>query len=50
MTLRITLLSFRKTFALFSMQYLLQCQLTNSYLLPDIIIEADRRDSELEST
>ena len=33
-----------------SMQYLLQWQLTNPCLLPDVIIEADRRDSELEGT
>jgi len=33
-----------------SMQYLLQWQLTNPCVLPDVIIEADRRDSELEST
>jgi len=33
-----------------SMQYLLQWQLTNPSLLPGIIIEADRRDSELEGT
>ena len=33
-----------------SMQYLLQWQLTNPYLLPDVIIKADRRDSELEGT
>jgi len=32
------------------MQYLLQWQLTNPCLLPDVIIEADRRDSELEGT
>ena len=32
------------------MQYLLQWQLTNPCLLPDFIIEADRRDSELEGT
>ena len=33
-----------------SMQYLLQWQLTNPCLLPDVITEADRRDSELEGT
>jgi len=32
------------------MQYLLQWQLTNPCLLPDVVIEADRRDSELEGT
>jgi hypothetical protein len=32
------------------MQYLLKWQLTNPCLLPDVIIEADRRDSELEGT
>jgi hypothetical protein len=50
MTLRITLHIFRTTFALFSMQYLLQLQLTNPCLLPDVIFEADRRDRELEGT
>jgi len=30
------------------MQYLIQWQLTNPCLLPDVIIEADRRDGELE--
>jgi len=49
MTHRITLHIFRTTFALLSMLYLLQWQLTNPCLLPDII-EADRRDSELEGT
>jgi hypothetical protein len=33
-----------------SMQYLLQLQHTNPCLLPDVIIEADRRDSEPEGT
>jgi len=33
-----------------SMQYLLQWQLTNPCLLPDVIIEGDRRDSEPEGT
>ena len=33
-----------------SMRYLLQWQLTNPCLLPDVIIEADRIDSELEGT
>jgi len=32
------------------MQYLLQWQLTNPCLLPDVIIEADQRDSELDGT
>jgi len=32
------------------MQYLLQWQLTNPCFLPDVIIEADRSDSELEGT
>jgi len=41
---------FRTTFALLSTLYLLQWQLTNPYLLPGVIIEADRRDSELEGT
>ena len=30
------------------MQYLLQWKLTNPCVLPDVITEADRRDSELE--
>ena len=46
MTHRITLHIFRTTFALLSTLYLLQWQLTNPCLLPDVIIEADRRDSE----
>jgi len=50
MTHRITLHIFLTTFALLSTLYLLQWQLTNPCLLPDIIIEADRRDSELEGT
>ena len=50
MTHRITLHIFRMTFALLSTLYLLQWQLTNPCLLPDVIIEADRRDSELEGT
>jgi tetrahydromethanopterin S-methyltransferase subunit E len=50
MTLRITLHIFHTTFALLSMQYLMQWQLTNPCLLPDVIIEADRRDGELEGT
>ena len=50
MTHRITLHIFRTTFALLSMLYLLHWQLTNPYLLPDIIIEAEQRDSELEGT
>jgi len=33
-----------------SIQYLLQWQLTNPCLLPDVVIEADRRDSELQGT
>ena len=33
-----------------SMKYLLQWQLTDPCLLPDVIIEADQRDSELEGT
>ena len=33
-----------------SMQYLLQSQLTDPCLLPDVIIEADRRDGGLEGT
>jgi hypothetical protein len=41
---------FERHFHFLSMQYLLQWQLTNPCLLPDIIIEADRRDSELEGT
>jgi len=32
------------------MQYLSQLQLRNPCLLPDVIIEADRRDSDLEGT
>jgi len=47
---RITLHIFCPTFALLSMLYLLQWQLTNPCLLPDVIIEVDRRDSELEGT
>jgi len=50
MTHRITLHILRTTFALLLMQYLLQWQLTNPCLLPDVTIEADRRDSELEGT
>ena len=50
MTLRITLDIFRKTFALLSMQYLLQLHLANPCLLPDVVIEADGRDSEFEGT
>jgi len=33
-----------------SLQYFLQWQLTNPYLIPDVITETDRRDSELEGT
>ena len=33
-----------------SMQYLLQWQLTNPCFLPDVVFEADRRDSELEAS
>jgi len=50
MTHRIPLHIFRKTFAILSTLCLLQWQLTNPCLLPDIIIEADRRDSELKGT
>ena len=32
------------------MRYLLKWQLTNTRLRPDVIIEADRRDGELEGT
>jgi len=32
------------------MQYLLQWQLTDPCLLPDVFIEANRRDSEFEGT
>jgi hypothetical protein len=32
------------------MQYLLQLQLVNPCLLPDVVIEADRTDSEFEGT
>ena len=32
------------------MQYLLQWQLTNPCLIPDVIIEADQRDNKLEGT
>jgi len=32
------------------MQHLLQLQLTNPCLLPDVIVEADRRDSDPEGT
>ena len=41
---------FERHLHVLSMQYLLQWQLTNPYLLPDFIIEAGRRDSELEGT
>jgi hypothetical protein len=47
MTLRITLHIFHTTLALLSMQYLLQWQLTNPCLLPDVITEADRRGGEM---
>ena len=50
MTHRITLHIFRMTFALLLKLYLLQWQLTNLCLLPHVIIEADRRDGELEGT
>jgi hypothetical protein len=50
MKLRITLDTFRTTCALLSMQYLLQLQLANPCLLPDVVIEADRRYSEFEGT
>ena len=48
MTLRIKLHIFRNTFALFIDAVPFQWQLTNPCLLQDVIIEADRRDSELE--
>ena len=41
---------FERHLNLLSMQWLLQWQLTNSCLFPDVITEADRRDSELEGT
>jgi len=41
---------FERHLRFLSMQYLLQWHLTDPCLLPDIIIEADRRDSELEGT
>ena len=41
---------FERLLHFLSMQYLLQWQLTNPYLLPDFIIEADRRHSEFEGT
>jgi len=50
MTHRITLHIFRTTFALLLTLYLSQWQLTNPCLLLDVIIEGDRRDSELEGT
>jgi len=50
MTLRIALHIFRKTFALFIDAVLLTIAACKSLLTPDVIIEADRRDSELEGT
>ena len=50
MVLRITIHIFERHLHFLLMQYLLQLQLTNPSLLPVVIIEADRRDSELEGT
>ena len=47
--LELNFIFFERHLNLLSMQYLLQWQLTNPCLLPDIT-EADRRDSELEGT
>ena len=41
---------FERHLRFISMQYLSQWQLTDPCLLPDVIIEADQRDSELEGT
>ena len=48
--LELRFLFFERHLHFLSMQYLLQWQLTNPCLLPDFIIEADRRDSEPEGT
>ena len=50
MTLRITLDIFRTTFALCIYAAPLTLHLANPCLLPDVVIEADGRDSEFEST
>jgi len=48
--LELHFLFFERHLHLLSMQHLLQWQLTNPCLLPDVVTEADRRDSELEGT
>ena len=48
--LELLFIFFERHLHFLSMQYLLQLQLTNPCLLPDVIFEADRRDSELEGT
>ena len=48
--LELHLVFFERHLHFLSMQYLLQWQLTNPCLLPDVIIETDWRDSELEGT
>jgi len=48
--LELQFIFFERHLHFLSKQYLLQWQHTDPCLLPDVIIEADRRDSELEST
>jgi len=48
--LELQFIFFERHLHFLSMQYLLQWQLTNPSLLPDVIIEADGRNSELEGT
>ena len=50
MTLRITLHIFRKTFAHYIDAVPLTVAASNPCLLPDVIVEADPRHSELEGT
>jgi hypothetical protein len=50
MTLKLTLHIFRTTFALFIDAEPLTVAAYRSLLSPDVIIEADRRDGELEGT
>jgi len=50
MILRITLRIFRTTFALYIDAAPLTMAASNPCLLPDVIIEANTRDSELECT
>src|SRR5215475_3051039 len=48
--LELHLIFFERHLHFLSMQYLLQLHLANPCLLPDVVIEADRRDSEFEGT